>query len=132
MRGYVNWSKLAWSSSCRKERSSEISWSVHFLPDKALVKFNRFATTMAGKFSSGAFFTRFYSQQQPLRRLTRKMPITRRLIFSLMAVFEISMRVGMISCFLAVSTTLGAGRINLFNSLAIFFSNVTNQTTRRV
>ena len=56
---YVNLSKLAWSSSCRKSRSSVISWSVHFLEERARVNWRSLATIIAGRFSSGAFLTRF-------------------------------------------------------------------------
>ena len=67
--------------------------------------------------------------------LTLKIPITKRLTFSLIAVFEISTRIGMISCFLTVNTNPPYKHwveAYLFNSRAIFFSKVTNQTTRSV
>lgn len=60
IRTHVNWSKLACSSSWRKARSSDTSWSVHFRPERALMNWRSFATTMAGRFSSGAFLTRFF------------------------------------------------------------------------
>lgn len=65
--GNVNWSKLAWSSSWRNWRSSRISWSVHFRPERDFVKWRSLATTIAGRFSSGAFLTRFWNQLYVIR-----------------------------------------------------------------
>ena len=55
-------SKFLASSSRRNSRSSTVSSSEYFLVNKFLTSDNNFATSIAGRFSVGAFVTKFCEQ----------------------------------------------------------------------
>jgi hypothetical protein len=105
---HVRLSNLASSSSLRKFTSSRISSSDHLRAARFFINGRSSATNIAGRLADGAFVTRFLSAskhkcEQAMRfqrKLTRRVAIMTRTIFSLAAAWAALMKRGMTSYFL--------------------------------